>query len=711
MQHSSPLFFISLLSCTATLNGGAVHAQTPAAPTLQPVEVHDAAIAPGSSLGLDVPASTGSRLGLTLRETPASVSSFSRADMTERSITRTQDAVVRLPGMTESPAPGNGGTRLAARGFLGHNSVAQLVDGSRLTVAVGTLTYPFSTWPVETVEVLRGPASVLYGDGSIGAAVNYRTKQPLFERSEREAFVGAASSSTIEGGVGLRGPLGQMLAYSLYVDAAHSDGWRPFEDYDRRNYSLALAARPSNALQVTLALDGGINDDARYFGTPLHDGKLLKGLRRSNFNVQDSRVKYNDRMWRLRTQYQANAQWTLRNETYHLRSDRHWRNSEAATLNAAASAVQRGDYLEILHNQEQTGNRFDSTWEGHIGGHTTRWVLGLDAYRTKFLHTSNSPYGGASTVDPWQFESGFFTSPVATTPGRHSTLDTVAVFAENMLDLSPQWKLVTGLRSDHIRFDTHALRTDVPHTVKYTPVTGRLGAVWLPDDALSLYGQFGTGTDPVSGAMSLPGGTDKFDLTKGRQWEIGAKGLLPAVHGEWTAALYRIEKRNLLSRDANDPSVVQQIGQQSSTGIELAFAAEPVRGWTVDANAAFLRARYGDFHESVAGTAVSRSGNTPNGVPERVGNLWTAWRWHPQWKTGIGVRHVGRRPSNTANTAYLPAYTLLDAMLTWQPTSAYTFTLAVKNLTDRDYALSGSGNLRWRLGAPRTFHVTARIHF
>jgi len=143
MQHSSSSFLISLpaaslrlLTCTTALTCGAVHSQIPATPTLQPVEVHDAAITPGSSLGLDVPTATGSRLGLTLRETPASVSSFSRADMAERSITRAQDAVVRLPGMTESPAPGNGGTRLAARGFLGHNSVAQMVDGSRLTVAV-----------------------------------------------------------------------------------------------------------------------------------------------------------------------------------------------------------------------------------------------------------------------------------------------------------------------------------------------------------------------------------------------------------------------------------------------------------------------------------------------------------------------------------------------------------------------------------------------
>ena len=80
------------------------------------------------------------------------------------------------------------------------------------------------------------------------------------------------------------------------------------------------------------------------------------------------------------------------------------------------------------------------------------------------------------------------------------------------------------------------------------------------------------------------------------------------------------ESTGLLSRDASNPNITQQIGQ-SSTGLELAFAVEPVRGWTIDANAALLRARYDDYQELVSGQLVSRSGNTPTGVPERVQRL------------------------------------------------------------------------------------------
>jgi iron complex outermembrane receptor protein len=703
---------VSLTSISLCLWSLGMHSPAAAEPaTLLPVEVTAPRETAGSTLGLDLPGATGSRLGLTARETPASVSSLGAADIAERGLTRAQDVAVRMPGITEAPAPGNGGTSLVARGFAGHSSVAQMVDGTRLIVASGTITYPFSTWPMESVEVLRGPASVLYGDGAIGAAVNYVTKRPVFGTPQREAFLSVGSFGSVQGGVGLRGPINDVLAYSVYLDAEKGDGYRPLMDVRRHNYALALAVRASRDLNVTLSLDGGVNDDARYFGTPLRNGVLDERLRRTNFNVADSVVQYDDRIWRAKVDWQAAAGVRLRNETYHLATDRHWRNAEAYAFNAAGTAVNRSDYLEILHDQEQTGNRLDAAFDGHLGGMKNRFIVGLDWYRTRLLHTNNSPYGGASTVDPFNFAPGGFISPVPTLPGRASELQTTALFAENALDFTKEWKLVAGLRSDRMELDTTDLRTGVNLVKTYSPVTGRLGAVWSPSEALSLYGQFGTGTDPLSGALSLPGGGNTFDLTKGRQVEVGAKGAVPAVRGEWTVALYKIEKRNLLSRDAGNPSVSQQVGQQSSTGIELAFAAEPVRGWTIDANAALLRARYDAFKELVSGALVSRDGNTPTGVPERTASIWTTYRFLPQWQAGFGARYVGVRQGNTANTTQLPSYVVLDASLAYDHSRNLKLGLAVKNLADRDYALAGTANARWLLGAPRTVQLTARATF
>ncbi|ABM32636.1 TonB-dependent receptor [Paracidovorax citrulli] len=680
------------------------------APTLGTVEVRAERAAPGSSLGLDIPQDVGSRLGLTPRETPASVSAMDAEDIAGRDLTRAQDVATRMPGITESPAPGNGGTSLSARGFVGHNSVAQLIDGTRLAVAAGTVTYPFSTWPLASVEVLRGPASVLYGDGAIGAAVNYVTRKPAWNRTHREAFLTAGSHGQRQGGVGLRGPVNDAAAYSVYLDAAGGDGYRALEEVERRNYALALSVRPASGLAATFSLDGGMNDDARYFGTPLRGGSFDDRVRRINYNVSDAVVRYDDRLWRAKVEYRAGPDVRLRNETYHATSERHWRNAESYGFDRTGGSVIRSDYLEILHDLQQTGNRLDVSIDGSVAGLPNRFVAGVDWHRTRLLHTNNAPYRGASAVDPYAFDPGVFDSPDPTKPGRQARLRTTALYAENALDLAPRWKLVGGLRHERTRLDDDNLRTAVRQRKSYAPTTGRIGLVWTASETLSFYGQYATGTDPLSGALSLPGGGTVFDLTRGRQAEVGAKGLLPAIRGEWTAAAYRIDKRHLLSRDPDEPGVVRQVGHQSSTGLELAFAAEPVSGWTVDANAAWLRARYEDFDEASGGTAVSRRGNVPVGVPERTAHLWTTYRLAPRWRAGAGLRYVGARFTNAANSGRLPGYTVADASLAYEHSSALRLMLSVRNLADRTYPVSGSGST-WLLGAPRTVQLTLRATF
>ena len=112
-----------------------------------------------------------------------------------------------------------------------------------------------------------------------------------------------------------------------------------------------------------------------------------------------------------------------------------------------------------------------------------------------------------------------------------------------------------------------------------------------------------------------------FDLTTGRQVEVGAKQSFMNGRAEWTLAGYRIVKNKLLAPDPSNPGLSLQIGQQSSRGME-ATASIGARGVRVDANATFLRARFDDFAENVGGVRVSRVGNTPPNVPRRAANLW-----------------------------------------------------------------------------------------
>lgn len=134
------------------------------------------------TISLATPLPTGSRLDLSAMDTPASTSSLASEVIDGRNNLTVQDAVTRSPGITSVATPGNGNTALSARGFSGHGSVMTLFDGSRMYTGAGTQSFPVDPWMVERIDVIRGPASVLYGEGATGAVINVIPKKTFYRR-------------------------------------------------------------------------------------------------------------------------------------------------------------------------------------------------------------------------------------------------------------------------------------------------------------------------------------------------------------------------------------------------------------------------------------------------------------------------------------------------------------------------------------------------
>ena len=127
---------------------------------------------------------------------------------------------------------------------------------------------------------------------------------------------------------------------------------------------------------------------------------------------------------------------------------------------------------------------------------------------------------------------------------------------------------------------------------------------------------------------------------------------------------------------------------------------------------ALLKAQYDDFTESVGGVAVSRNGNTPANVPERQANLWLGWKALPDWTLSGGMRYVGERYANNANTIQLPSYTTTDLAVRWQMNPATSLTLRGFNVFDQYYFTTAyySGT-QWLVGEGRRFEVTLNHKF
>lgn len=659
--------------------------------------------------------STGSRLGLTPLQTPASVETITAETMSERGQYNVIDAVTQnAAGFTAMPAPGNGSLSFSTRGFAGNNSVMTLYDGTRFYVGSGTVTFPFDTWSAQTIEVMRGPASVLYGEGAIGGVINVVPKKPI-GTPHNEAELSVDTNMTRRLSIDSGGPIGNPnVTYRITATGNMSDGWVDRNKTSNAAVSAAVRVQAADNLAFIFSNDYADRSPSRYFGTPLINGKIDRALRFNNYNALDSGVHYQDNWSQFKIDWDVADSVKVNNTLYYLTSLRHWRDIERYTWNPATQLIDRSDYIEIFHNQKQLGDRLDATFKGNIFGLANEFVAGFDVNRINFAHTNNSPYAGSSSVDPYFYDPGSFnmtTSPTGL--GFNAIVNQYALFAEDRLSLTDQLSFVSGFRYDR----PNVQRTDYRNPANSFDVTlsgtsWRTGLVYEPIKNLSFYGQYATAVDPVNNLLSLPAAQKTFRLATGRQTEIGVKQSFWGGRGEWTLAGYQIVKSNLLIPDPNNVAgLALQVGQQSSRGVEASIGLALNDGWRIDANFAVLRAKYDNFSQSVGGKIVSYSGNVPINVPQQVSNIWATWNFAPNWSANAGVQIVGRTYTDIANTQARSSYAVVNAGLRWKPDERTTFSLRIYNLFDKVYATSAASTGQWTLGMPRTAELSYNVTF
>lgn len=666
--------------------------------TLPEVRVTEQAERTGAQLRL--PAQTASRTGIALQDLPASVDGVSAEQLRERGDVGLVDAITRSVGLTAASTPGNGGLSFGSRGFAGVNSVGVAEDGVAPGVAAGTISYPSDTWGYERIEVLRGPASLMYGSGTMGATVNAVRKQPS-RTAGYEVLLAGGSHGTGRIGLGATGALGASASYRLDVYGQRSDGERALDGVRAGKFMGTLRIEPDSALQLDLIADHSLNKPARYWGTPGLNGRVVQALRGENYNTDASILRYEEDRYRARLRWRASEVVTLRNELYHFETDRHWRNIEAYAYDPAAGTVGRSDYLEILHDAQQTGNRFGLDLA--LGAH--RLALGWDVSRAKFLGSNNAPYGGTSVVSATDPQHGGWISPDATLPRFDTALRQHAFYVEDAWNLSERWLLLAGLRRDLYDFSRRDLVAGTGFDADLGGTSARLGLTWRLDERTSVYAQYSRGHDPVTTLLTLNLANRDFKLSQGRQLELGVKQQLPDALGEWTLAVFDIRKDDIVTRDPVRPAVSIQGGSQSSRGVELGGVLRANAALRLEGNVSLVDAEFDTLLEA----GGNRAGNRPLGVARRTANLWAHWR-AGAWQASAGVRHVGKRFANNANTTELPSYTLLDAALHWQLDPGTTLSLYARNLADRFYVHSSYGS-QFLVGAGRQFELAAHWRF
>lgn len=657
----------------------------------------------GEGLSLDRSHASGSRLGISALDLPASAETLTAAAIEARGDLQVKDAVTRTTGLTDSSSPGNG-ISYSARGFNGNSSIGLLENGQRLLVGSGTTTYPADLWGYESIEVLRGPGSVVYGSGTTGAIINAIRKAPKRETSV-EVLLGAGSSESLRAGFGATGALGEQGAFRVDAYAGRSDGFIDRGESRHGKILTSMTTRLAPGVTLYAQLDHAEQEPRRYFGTPLVDGRLARHLRDENYNAGDAVLRFVDDKAVARLNWQVSPALEISNELAYFKARRDWRNIESYAYDTAANVVNRSDYIGIRHDQEQTANRL----EARLNSGANQVVAGWEVSTINFMHTNNSPYGGTSSVAPTGFDPGsFWDTPDPLLPNFATDTLTHAFYLEDAYRVNERLVLLAGARHDRYKVDrANLLAASGNFDATLHSNSVRLGATWKLAPATSLYGQFSTGSDPVTSILSLNLANSRFKLTDARQVELGVKQMLAGGRAEWTAAVYDIKKDDIITRDPNNAAVSVQGGSQSSRGVEVTASASLAPGWRVDANAACTDA---EFDQLLEAGGVSRAGNRPSDVPKTSANLWLNHR-AAAWRAGAGLRYVGERFISNANTQTLPAYTTLDASLGWTLSRNVQLQLNLRNLTDKLYAITSYGSTQYLLGDRRNAELTVHWRY
>lgn len=661
------------------------------------------ALAPAAdALQLDAAATGGTRLDIPVRELPATLTVITQELIQERGINNVTEATELAPGVTtfgdSGSIPG-----INIRGFSSTSgAVSVLRDGIRQNT-VPQSGRPLDTFMLDRVEVLKGPASLMAGEGAVGASINYVTREPRRDL-ELDTLLAYGSWDKYRIGVGISVPVTPKLA--AHFNVSHADNGGYVDRTADRLSSVVTGARwqatPSLAVKGSLVLT---NDRIHpYYGTPLIDNQVDARTRFINYNMRDERNEAKNNYGRVDAEMVLPRGWVVSNSLFAATQDVEWREYESVQYVPASGLVQVGSYFLAKRDDLLVGNQLDARKTFNVFNRPIDIVTGYLVQRNdQDRYTGGTLPSQNRLVDPFNpepiFDPGF---PFVY--DRNVLVNTHTFFGETRVGITDRLKFVGGLRWERFQVDRDSVSTGLASKTYY-PTTGRFGAVYMLTPLVSLYASHSRAVEPTTPLVSIAPASMSFSLQPSRQWEGGTKATVLNGRLETTFAWFGINKEDILTNTIVDGvRIQQQIGEQMSRGVEWSMTATPIPTFVVMADVTALNAEFVEFNENLGTGVVSRAGNDVAHTPALVFNVTPMQRIGPV-SISATIRKVGERWRDNANTIRLEPYSTLNASLSVRFLRGTRLTLTGRNLTDEIYTPRSNSDVSARLGAPRSYEL------
>ena len=643
---------------------------------------------------------SATRTDTSIHETLQSISVVSKDVVEDIGATRLQDALDYAGGVGRANNFGGQGlTTFTVRGFTTGEFYRNGFPINR-----GYPNMPDAN-SIERLEVLRGPATMLYGRGDPGGTFNVVSKQPL---AEPKVTLGSQldDQGMQRATLDASGPLDEQgrLAYRLNVVGEGGDTFRDHVETERYGVTPVVTWQATDDTKVIFEgdfmrnnhpLDRGLTRYANQKGTPSRD---------TFWGEKDVGKLHNDNnMAQLRFEHLLNDNWTLGGGFQWLDGTLQGNAIEANSLAADGRTLSRNfNYRKLEWTDKDT--QLNLTGHFSTGGfdHTLLTGVEFEDYDYKSIIQRSSGLAGSYPIDIFDPVYGQPRPALTRTPTHDKeNLKTYAAFVQDQVALTERLKVLAGARFERFEHDYESYVTGVkPWNAADNAVTPRVGVIYDLTETVAVYADAARSFKPNTGAAREGGG---FEPEKGKSYEMGIKWEALERQLSVDAAIYQIEKKNVLTTDPLDSTFSVAAGQVRSRGFDLNVAGNITPEWRVIGGYAYVDAE-------VTKDNTIRVGSRLANIPRNSFSLLNVYEFQDGALKGLGLgaggKYVAERVGQTSNTPFsMGAYTVVDLLGYYKVNDKVRLNLDVKNLFNRDYEEGAFGNVYAYPGEPRTVQV------
>ncbi len=640
-----------------------------------------------------------------IQDIPQAIDVISNEQLQEQSITRLQDALRNVPGITMNSGEGGAhGDNINLRGLVVQNGF--FMDGMR-----DPGSYSRDSFNLESVDVIKGPSSLMFGYGSTAGIVNQETKLP-----EKTSF----NNVVVKGGTNdlarVTGDFNHAFdadnALRLAVMAERSNVADRDVVLNRRfGFAPSVSFGMAGPTRLTLSYLHQEENNIPDYGIPFLWGAVAPAARQNFYGLANyDRTQTDTNVLTMKFEHDFSSALKLTNTFRWGNYGFNYQVTAPTLTNDYSYEPSPGtplDNIDVYRDQPSSAghtnlfsNRCNLAANFATGSIKHDVVTGFGLSResmstTRYVNQINA-IAPTSLLNPNPYQVISVPSLVSALPG--STGDNINLYAVDTVHVTDQWDLIGGLNFDRFisRFystgfnynaaETRLLgRSYAAYTETNNLVSPRAAMVFKPADWQNYYFSYGTSYNPAIQYLTLAPSSTALSPQKTTNLELGAKYSLLGGRLSLNGALFQIQAANVRVADPDDPTLQAVSFSERVKGVELTLNGRLSEHWEINTGYTHLQAL---ISQGVTISGANESGNQAPNVPGNTFNLWTTYAPATEWKLGSGLYFYGKRYASTDNSTSMPSYMLWNLMATYQFNSHVNVQLNLDNVLNKYYFMS-----------------------